>query len=122
MVIHESAENYLETILMLKKRLGNVRSVDIANELGFKKSSISVAMKHFRENGYITTDIDGHISLTALGSSIAEKVYERHRVIAEILISLGVGEETAREDACKIEHVLSDESFMRMKSHYEKYK
>lgn len=115
MKIHESAENYLETILMLKKQKGNVRSIDIANKLGFTKPSVSVAMKNLREEGYITADDNGGISLTEKGQVIAERVYERHRVIAEVLMLLGVDFETAHNDSCKIEHDISDISFNKIK-------
>ena len=115
MKIKESAENYLETILMLKNKNGYVRSIDIANELGFTKASVSVAMKSFREDGYITVDDAGSISLTEKGLSIAEKMYERHKVIAKLLMKLGVSEDTAYNDSCKIEHDISNESFEKIK-------
>lgn len=115
MKVNESAENYLEAIFMLKKETGFVRSIDIAHELEFTKASVSIAMKSFREKGYITIDEAGGISLTDSGLAIAEKVYERHHVIASVLMSLGVGKETAFEDSCKIEHVISDESFEKLK-------
>ena len=116
--IHESAENYLETILKLHNRLGMVRSIDIATELGFSKPSVSVFMKNLRENGYILVDKDGYITLTDTGRAIADKIYERHQMIAEILMALGVDEETAYRDSCKIEHDISDKSFECMKQHY----
>ncbi len=112
----ESAENYLETILILKNRLGEVRSVDIATEMGFSKPSVSVAMKHFRENGYITVDGAGHIHLTDAGLEIAERIYERHLVLSRLLVAIGVSEQTAREDACRIEHDISIETFDRIKA------
>ena len=115
--INESAENYLETILVLSKTLPVVRSVDIANELGFKKSSVSVAMKNLRENGYITVDKDGYIRLTDKGLEIAEKMYERHTLLSQWLIKLGVDEKVAVEDACRMEHVISAESFAAIKKH-----
>lgn len=115
--IHESAENYLETILILHNRLGMVRSIDIATELGFSKPSVSVFMKNLRENGYILVDKDGYITLTDAGRAIADKIYERHQMIAEILMALGVDEETAYRDSCKIEHDISDKSFECMKQH-----
>ena len=118
MIIQESGENYLETILMLKNRLGQVRSIDIVRELDFSKPTVSVAMKRFRENGYITVDGEGFITLTDKGMEIAERIYERHQVIAEILMKLGVPEKTAYEDSCRIEHDLSDETFARIKEHY----
>lgn len=117
---NESAENYLETILMLSKRLPVVRSVDISNELGFKKSSVSVAMKNLREKNHITVSDAGFINLTQSGREIAEMIYERHEFLSKWLISLGVPVETATEDACKIEHVLSKESFQAIKDFVKK--
>ena len=122
MRIKESAENYLETILMLKTKNGSVRSIDIANELGFTKASVSVAMKSFREEGYVTVDDAGSISLTKKGLNIAEKMYERHKVITKFLIELGVSEETAESDSCKIEHDISNESFEKIKEFLDKNK
>ena len=115
MKIMESAENYLETILVLRGKLGNVRSIDIATEMGFSKPSVSVAMKHFRENGLITVDEHGHIHLTDEGTAIAQRVYERHQVLSRLFLAIGVSEETALEDACRIEHDISDETFARIK-------
>ena len=115
MTINESAENYLETILMLSKQLPVVRSVDIANELGFKKSSVSIAMKNLRENNHITVSNAGFITLTESGKQIAEMIFERHELISNWLITIGVSEETALEDACKMEHVISQESFEAIK-------
>ena len=112
---NESAENYLETILMLSKKLPVVRSVDIANELGFKKSSVSIAMKNLRENHHITVSDAGFIFLTDSGREIAEMIYERHELISNWLMRIGVSEETALEDACKMEHVISPESFEAIK-------
>ena len=120
MLIKESAENYLEAILMIKREKGFARSIDVANELGFSKPSVSVAMKNFREEGYITIDSDGNISLTAKGKKIAERVYERHNVIARALIALGVDEEIAYEDSCKIEHDISQQSFEKIKEFLDK--
>lgn len=117
MKIHESGENYLETILVLKNRLGNVRSIDIVNEMEFSKPSVSVVVKQFRENGYITVDEKGYITLTDAGMEIAQRVYERHTVLTKALIALGVCEETAKEDACRIEHDISEETFDRIKTH-----
>ncbi len=116
MKIQESAENYLETIYMLIKSKGMVRSIDIANELEFSKPSISVAMKNLRENGYIEVDKDGHITLLPQGLEIAQRMYERHTVISSFLMNLGVDEKTATEDACRIEHVISEESFNAIKN------
>ena len=117
MKIHESAENYLETIYMLKSKKGNVRSIDIVNELEFTKPSVSIAMKNLRENGFITMDADGLIALTEKGTEVAEKMYERHTVISNWLIKIGVSEETVVEDACRIEHVISEESFEAIKKY-----
>jgi len=117
MKMNESAENYLETILILSKTRPVVRSVDIATELGFKKSSVSVAMKHLRENQHITVTPEGYIYLTDSGKTIAEMIYERHELLSSWLISLGVSKETASEDACRIEHVISRESFEALKKH-----
>lgn len=115
MKIHESAENYLETILMIKNKKGAVRSIDIANELEFSKPSVSVAMKNLRANGYIDVDENGYITLLESGQEIAEKMYERHTTLSNWLISLGVNEKIAVEDACKIEHIISTESFEAIK-------
>lgn len=114
---NESAENYLETILMLSQELPVVRSVDIANELGYKKSSVSIAMKNLREKKYITVSDAGFITLTEAGKEIAEMIYERHEFLSSWLIKLGVDEKTASEDACKIEHVISKESFEAIKKY-----
>jgi len=116
-VINESSENYLETILLLSKRLPVVRSVDIANELDFKKSSVSIAMKNLREKGHITVSEQGFIYLTESGREIAEMIYERHLLISSWLEKLGVPKETAVQDACRIEHVISKESFDAIKKY-----
>lgn len=115
MKIKESAENYLETILMLRDRKGSVRSIDIVNELDYSKPSVSIAMKNLRENGYIEMDRDGYIALLPSGEEIAQRMYERHTLISRWLISLGVTEKVAVEDACRIEHVISAESFAAIK-------
>lgn len=112
---NESLENYLETILMLGKKLPVVRAVDIANELGFKKSSVSIAMKNLREKKYITVMEQGYIFLTDEGKEIAEMIYERHEFLTKWLTSLGVDGAVAAEDACRIEHVISKESFKAIK-------
>ncbi len=117
MEIHQSAEDYLETILILKERRGLVRSIDIANEMQFSKPSISVAMKKLRENGYIEMDRDGYISLTDSGYGIASNIYTRHKLLTGFFISLGVDEKTAAKDACKVEHDLSEETFEKIKAH-----
>ena len=122
MKIHESAENYLETILVLQQRKGSVRSIDIANELEFSKPSVSVAMKNLRQGGYIEMDASGQIRLLPAGQAIAEAVLEKHRMMTQFLVALGVSEEVAAEDACRIEHVLSNESFEAIKRHAEKYR
>ena len=112
---NESAENYLETILILSKKKPVVRSVDIADELGFKKSSVSVAMKNLRQTNLITVADNGDIRLTEDGHKIADKVYERHQLISSWLMILGVQEKTAIHDACRIEHIISEESFQALK-------
>jgi Mn-dependent DtxR family transcriptional regulator len=117
---NESVENYLETILILSTKLPVVRSVDISNELGYKKSSISVAMKHLREMEYITVSDSGFITLTDSGRELAEMIYERHELLTEWLVHLGVDSEIAAADACKIEHVISKESFEAIKKHVAK--
>ena len=114
---NESAENYLETIYLLSKVRPVVRAVDVAEELGYKKSSVSVAMKHLRENEHITVTKEGFIYLTPTGTEIAEMIYERHEMLTNWLVSLGVDREIASEDACKIEHVISKESFEAIKNH-----
>lgn len=116
MKIQDSAENYLETVLMLRQRKGFVRSIDIANEMGFSKPSVSIAMKNLKENGYITIDDGGMISLTDKGREIAEKTYERHTLFTEWLIRLGVSPDVAAEDACRMEHAVSEESFAAIKN------
>ncbi|BBF41400.1 iron-dependent repressor [Lachnospiraceae bacterium KM106-2] len=122
MNINQSSENYLETILMLSRTLPVVRSVDIANELGFKKSSVSVAMKNLRENNYITVTDAGYIYLTESGKEIAEMIYERHKILTSCLEAVGVDSKTAADDACKIEHVISPESIAALKAYIEKKK
>lgn len=119
MKIQESAEMYLETILVLSQKSRYVRSIDIACELDYKKPSVSVAMKNLRENGLITTDDEGHITLTEKGKEIAETIYERHTLISDWLIRLGVDKTTAAEDACRMEHVISKDSFEAIKRHLE---
>lgn len=117
MEIHESSEDYLETILILKERTGQVRSIDIATEMNYSKPSISVAMKKLRENGYIEVDQSGFITLTDSGYEIASSIYDRHKVLTSFFISLGVNEKTAAEDACRIEHDLSPETYEKIKAH-----
>ncbi len=115
MHFNESSEDYLETILLLSKKLPVVRSVDIANEMGFKKSSVSIAMKNLRNKEHISVTDSGFITLTESGKQIAEMVYERHQLLTEILVKLGVPEAIAAEDACHMEHILSQESFDAIK-------
>lgn len=118
MKIQKSAEDYLETILMLSFSGEGVHSINIAAAMNFSKPSVSIAMKKLRENGYVTVDEEDHIHLTESGKAIAEKIYERHIVLTDMLTRLGVDADTAREDACLIEHVISDESFARIKEHF----
>lgn len=120
MVIHESAEDYLETILVLQEQLGQVRSIDIVNHLGYSKPSISIAMKKLRESGYISMAPDGTITLNESGMEIAKRVYHRHRTITKLFTMLGVSQEQAAEDACKVEHDLSAETFECIRSFVEK--
>ena len=117
MQLQESGEMYLETILILLQRNGSVRSIDIASEMNFSKPSVSRAMSKLREGGFVLMDNDGMITLTGSGREIAEKIYERHNVLSRLLIQLGVDEETAIDDACRIEHVISDKSFAVIKDH-----
>lgn len=117
MKIQQSAEDYLETILVLSRRKPMIRSIDIVNELGYSKPSVSIAMKNLRENGYISMDHEGYITLESSGREIAEKIYERHTMLTDLLVALGVSRETAVEDACRIEHVVSAESFAAIKKH-----
>lgn len=119
MKIHQSAEDYLEKILMIRERKGEVHSIDIANELGFSKPSVSVAMKNLRQAGYISMDGNGAITLEAPGYEIASRIYQRHKLLTRILAALGVDEETAAQDACKIEHDLSPETFEKLRAYAE---
>ena len=118
---NRSSEDYLETILILSRSIPAVRSIDIVRETGYSKPSVSVAMKNLRQKEYIVMDEDGYITMTDAGRSIAEKTYERHTVLTNLLVSLGVPEDTAAEDACKVEHVISDETFNALKEHGQKY-
>ena len=117
MGVHESGEMYLEAIHVLTKSNGHVRSIDVSEYLGYSKPSVSRAMGILRNGGYITVDKDGAISLTQSGQEIAEKIYERHTLLTKLLIRIGVSEETAAEDACKLEHAISDESFESLKKY-----
>jgi len=119
-VIHESAEDYLESILVLRERRGQVRSIDVVNELGYSKPSVSIAMKKLRESGYISMDTDGSITLSESGLEIASRIYGRHKTITRFFVLLGVDPAVAAEDACKVEHDLSDETFSRLKEFVER--
>lgn len=122
MIIHEAAEMYLENILILSRQNNFVRSVDIANYMGYSKPTVSVIMKQFRENGYILTDENGYITLTAKGKEIADRIYGRHRFLTKFLCMVGVDKETAAADACKMEHDLSDSTIDCMKKYYDIHK
>lgn len=122
MSLQESGEMYLETIYVLSKKSDSVRSLDVAEQMGFSKPSVSRAVKLLKEGEYLTVDRDGYLHLTESGLAVAKKIYERHTVLTELLVSLGVSRETAAEDACKIEHVISDESFAAMKNHLNSHK
>lgn len=120
MKIQEAAENYLEAILMISENQTNVRAADICSFLGYSRPTVSAVIKQFKENGYIVVDSNNFISLTEKGLSIAKVMYERHNLIAEILMAIGVDEETAHKDSCRIEHDISEETFERIKMYYKK--
>ena len=122
MQVSETIENYLETIFILLKKKNTVRSIDVANQMGYSKPTISIMARQLRESGYIDMDDSGYITLTTSGLRIAESVYEKHVLLTEILIRLGVEEKIAAEDACRIEHILSEHSFEQIKKHYLKHK
>ncbi len=122
MSVYESGEDYLEAILMVSEKKDEVHAIDIVNELGFSKPSVSIALKKLKEQGYITIDEMNHLHLTDSGLEIANKIYERHKILTSILMYVGVTKETAEEDACKLEHDLSDESWERIKECYQKLK
>ncbi len=117
MSVHESAEDYLEAILILRLQQGNVRSIDVANRLGFTKASVSVAMKKLRESGHVQMEQDGSIHLLPLGEEIAQRIYERHQLLTDFFTRLGVDPAVAAADACKVEHDLSAETFQKIKDH-----
>ena len=121
MVLHESAVDYLETILILFERNGKVRSIDIVNEMNFSKPSISIAMKKLRENGYIRMDVNGLITLTDEGRLIAERIYSRHKLLTKVLEAIGIDEKKAEDEACKIEHDIDDETYDRIRDFYLRY-
>ncbi|MCI5862952.1 MAG: metal-dependent transcriptional regulator [Lachnospiraceae bacterium] len=117
MSLHESGEMYLETIYVLSKKSNTVRSLDVAEEMNFSKPSVSRAIKILKDGGFVTVDENGYLSLTESGSAVARKIYERHKVLTQFLISIGVSEETAAEDACRVEHYISDETFDALKNY-----
>ena len=121
MELHESAEDYLETILILFERNGQVRSIDIVNEMNFSKPSISIAMKKLRENGFIRMDVNGLITLTDAGREIAERIYSRHKLLTRVLVAIGIDEKKAADEACKIEHDIDDETYEKIGDFYKKY-
>ena len=119
MALYESGEMYLETILVLYKRgLERVRAIDIVKEMNFSKPSVSIALSNLKKEGYVSVDANGTVELTDTGLKIAKKIYERHVILSQLLVELGVSEKTASEDACRIEHVISDETFKAIKKHY----
>lgn len=122
MVIQESAEMYLETIISLQNQKGNVRAIDISREMGFSRPTVSIAVHKLEENGYLKIDENGFISLLPPGKEIAEKILERHNILKTIFIRLGVSEKTAEKDACRIEHVISEETFDCLKKHINSFK
>jgi len=118
--VRESAENYLESVLIIKNEKGNVRAIDIVNHLGFSKPSVSIALKQLETNGFITRDEDNHVHLTESGLEIASSIYERHQLLSRFFTKIGVSESTAMDDACKVEHHISQETFECLKDFYEK--
>ena len=118
---HESSEDYLETILMLRERNGNVRSIDIVNKMNYSKPSISIAMKKLKSEGLVEMDLNGYITLTSRGEEIAKRIYSRHRLLEKCLIAIGVDPETAEEEACRIENVIDDDTYDKINAFYEKH-
>ena len=118
---HESAEDYLETILILRERKGSVRSIDIVNEMNYSKPSISIAMKKLKSEGMVEMDLNGYITLTALGEEIAQRIYMRHKLLETVLVAIGIDEETAAEEACRIEHVIDDNTYKKIDEFYVKH-
>ena len=118
---HESAEDYLENILILRERNGNVRSIDIVNEMNYSKPSISIAMKKLRTEGYVEMDLNGYITLTKSGEEIAQRIYSRHRLLEQVLVAIGVEQRTASEEACRNEHDINDDTYDKINTFYEKY-
>ena len=122
MALHESGQMYLEAIYVLLQKNQNIRAIDVGAYLGYSKPSVSRAVGILKKDGYIFVDDDGYITMTAAGKQFSEQLYERHTILSSLLMALGVDEETATEDACRIEHVISDKSFAAVKEHYEKFK
>ena len=120
MVVREAAEMYLETVLLLSEEQPKVRAVDVARRMGYSRPTVSAQMKQFRQNGYILVEDDGSLLLTERGRAVAERMYERHRVIAHLLLDIGVNEQTAFADACRMEHYISEETFQKLREHAEK--
>ena len=118
---HESSEDYLETILILREQNGNVRSIDIVNKMNYSKPSISIAMKKLKSEGLVEMDLNGYITLTSRGEEIAQRIYSRHRLLEKCLIAIGVDPETAEEEACRIEHVIDDDTYDKIHTFYEKH-
>lgn len=118
---HESAEDYLENILILRERNGNVRSIDIVNEMNYSKPSISIAMKKLRSEGLVEMDLNGYITLTESGEEIAQRIYSRHKLLEKVLVAIGVDSETASEEACRIEHDINDDTYNMINAFYEKH-
>lgn len=118
---HESSEDYLETILILREKNGNVRSIDIVNKLNYSKPSISIAMKKLKSEGMVEMDLNGYITLTPKGEEVAQRIYSRHRLLEKCLIAIGVEPETAEEEACRIEHVIDDDTYDKINAFYERH-
>ena len=118
---HESAEDYLENILILRERNGNVRSIDIVNEMNYSKPSISIAMKKLRSEQLVEMDLNGYITLTPKGEEIAQRIYSRHKLLEKVLVAIGVDKETAAEEACRIEHDINDDTYDKINAFYEKH-
>lgn len=118
---HESSEDYLETILILREKNGNVRSIDIVNKLNYSKPSISIAMKKLKSEGMVEMDLNGYISLTSKGEEVAQRIYSRHKLLEKCLIAIGVEPETAEEEACRIEHVIDDDTYDKINAFYERH-
>lgn len=118
---HESSEDYLETILILREQNGNVRSIDIVNKMNYSKPSISIAMKKLKSEGMVEMDLNGYITLTAKGEEVAKRIYSRHKLLEKCLVAIGVDPDTAEEEACRIEHVIDDDTYDKINAFYERY-